>query len=156
MSGFGNRYNNNGNNQAPQGNNMAPSKEDVPNKVKFSSVKLGQTKQGSPTMGLYLKREEAEKLVTLVSQLLAAGEDGCKLACIVISGEKYDSGYTYVNPKEARQDQGQGQNQGNRGFQNGGGGNGGGYRKQNAGPNDRTAAKQFMQNKRIDDGEQKG
>lgn len=89
-------YNNN--NQRPQG------KEEVFNKVKFSSVKLGETKQGSPTMGLYLKRDQMEKLHTLITELLQANEDGMKLGCIVIQGEKYDSGYAYVNPKEKKED----------------------------------------------------
>ena len=128
---FGNK-----NYQRPQG------KEDAPNKVKFSSVKLGETKRGSPTVGLYLKRDQMERMVEIMAAMLQAGEDGCKLSCIVISGKYYDSGYTYVNPKEERK-QGQG------------GSNGGGYRNQstNNGFKDKGAAESFFQSKRINDGE---
>lgn len=132
---FDNR-NNNSNQQRPTG------KEDAPNKVKFSSVKLGETKQGSPTVGLYLKRDQMERMVELMASMLEAGEDGCKLSCIVIHGKDYDSGYTYVNPKEERK-QGQG-------------GSSGGYNRQNQGGNsfkDKGAAKSFFQSKRVDDGE---
>lgn len=134
---FGNK-----NYQRPQG------KEDAPNKVKFSSVKLGETKQGSPTIGLYLGTDKngvnhMEKLYNLLGEMLQAGEDGCKLSCIVIHGKDYDSGYTYVNPKEERK-QGQG------------GQSNGGYSRQNQGGNgfkDKGAAKSFFQSKRVDDGE---
>lgn len=129
---FGNKFNNN-NQQRPAG------KEDVPNKVKFSSVKLGETKQGSPTIGLYLKRDQMEKMTELMASMLAAGEDGCKLSCIVISGKDYDSGYTYVNPKEERK-QGQG------------GPSNGGYSKQN-GFKDKNSARDYLQRKRLNDGE---
>lgn len=154
MSSFG-RNNNSNSQQAPNqaATPVAPAKDEQPNKVKFSSVKMGETKQGSPTVGIYLKRDQLEKLVALGTELLQMGEDGCKLSCIIIPGEKYDSGYAYVNPKEKRQD-GPGSNQGqSRGFQ--GGGNGG-YRKQNAGANDRTSAKAFFASKRVDDGEAQG
>lgn len=133
------RFGNNSNNQRPQG------KEDAPNKVKFSSVKLSQTKQGSPTMGLYLKREQAEKLHSLIEEILSSGEDGFKLSCIVISGESYDSGYAYVNPKEQRKENG-----GSNGRQGGGGG----YRQKPGNFGDKSQARSFFKNKRVDDGEE--
>jgi hypothetical protein len=132
------------------GGNYNKGKEDVPNKVSFSSVKLGQTKQGSPTIGLYLKREQLEKLVTLGAELLEAGEDGCKIGCIVIEGKDYNSGYAYVNAKEARTDnQAQGQSQGS-GYQNRGGNGGGGYRKPSA-PT-RNSARTFLAGKKLASG----
>lgn len=162
--GFGN--NNNNNNIGDAHNNRPQGKEDVFNKVKFSSVKLGQTKQGSPTIGLYLKRDQMEKMHALLSELLAspAGTEGCKIGCICISGKDYDSGYAYVNPKEPRQQEQGGNNGGNAnrgGYNNGGNkgqnNGGGGYRKP-AGGNfgDRSAAQSFLQNKRLNDGEEGG
>lgn len=141
--------NNNGNNnqqqERPQG------KEAAPNKVKFSSVKLGNSKQGSPTIGLYLKPEEMVKLRNLLDELLGMNAEGAKLSCIVIAGEKYDSGYAYVNPKEKRQDNGQGQGQS--GYQRGNGGYG---QRQNAGHGDRAQAREYLQNKRLGGGTQNG
>lgn len=138
--------NNNNNNNNPNG------KEDVPNKIKFSSVKLGQTKQGSPTVGLYLKREQLEKLVALGSELLEAGEDGCKIGCIVIEGKDYDSGYAYVNPKEARQDNQQGAQGGYKSngnsFRGNSGGNG--YRKPSV--STRDSARSFLKGKKLASG----
>jgi hypothetical protein len=139
--GFGNRGNNNNNNNGqgrPQG------KEDEPNKVRFSSVKMGETKQRSPTVALYLKRDQAEKLLNIVSEMLEAGEDGCKLNCIFIEGKDYDSGYAYVNPKSPKQEDGNGQGQRQGGFK-GRGNNRGGYSggKQNA--------REYLQQKRVDD-----
>jgi hypothetical protein len=128
-------------------NNYNKGKEDVPNKVKFSSVKLGQTKQGSPTVGLYLKRDQLEKLVQLGAELLESGQDGCKIGCIVIEGKDYDSGYAYVNPKEQRQDGGQQQGQ-KRSF----GGSSGGYRKSNAPTRDQ--ARSYLKSKKLSDGEE--
>jgi hypothetical protein len=133
-------------------------KVDDPNKVRFSSVKMGETKQGSPTLGLYLKRDQAEKLATLLGEMLNAGEDGCKFSCIVIPGKDWDSGYMYVNPKEQRH-QGDGNNagynKGQGGFQQGNNGStGGGYRKPNGFAGGKSSAREFLQAKRINDGEE--
>ncbi len=116
-------------------------KEEVPNKVKFSSVKLGETKQGSPTMALYLKRDQMEKLHTLVTELLQGEADGMKIGCIVISGEKYDSGYAYVDAKQTRE-QGQQGEQSNESS----GKTKGGFKKSGFG---KDAAKSYFQNKRV-------
>lgn len=141
-------------------NNNNPAKADVFNKVKFSSVKLGQSKQGSPTLGLYLKKDQAERLVGLLTELLQSGQDGCKFSCIVISGKEYDSGYMYVNPKEQRQQgqQGQGQQQGtqqnSRGNENGqtqnSGFNRGGYQKSGGQFAGKDQARSFFESKRVD------
>lgn len=137
---FGNRNNNN--NSRPQG------KEDAPNKVKFSSVKLGETKQGSPTIGLYLKKEQMQKLIGVLMDMDNANEDGCKLSCIVISGKDYDSGYAYVNPKEQRQQDGN---------NNAGGGQyRGGYKQTNSNFSNKSQARDYLKGKRVDDGEAQG
>jgi hypothetical protein len=150
MSSFGTNRPNNGQIQAPQ---QTPAKADQPNKVKFSSIKLSTTKQGSPTVGLYLKREELEKLVALGSELLAMpGNDGCKIGVIVIAGQDYDSGYCYVNPKEPKQEGG-GNQRGNYQNRSSGGYQGGqGYRKQASNFGDKSSARAYMQSKRVDDG----
>jgi hypothetical protein len=161
MSGFGGQ-NNNTNQGADQG--RPNGKEDVFNKVKFSSVKMGQTKQGSPTLGLYLKKDQMEKLHALLTELLQtqAGAEGCKIGCIVIAGKDYDSGYAYVNPKEPRREgqgggQGNGQSQGFNGGNNRAGSNGGGYNRQPRGNfGNKDSARSFLQNKRIDDGKEGG
>lgn len=171
--GFGNNSNGNSNNNSNAGdaaNNARPQgKEDVFNKVKFSSVKLGETKQGSPTIGLYLKRDQMEKMHALLTELLAtpAGTDGCKIGCICISGKDYDSGYAYINPKEPKQDNRNGgntrQNNNNNsgGYNNGRsnntqGNNQGGYRKTSGNFGDRSSAKSFLEGKRLNDGEEGG
>lgn len=139
MSAFGNR-----NNQAPQ---QQPAKADQPNKVKFSSIKLSQTSKGSPTVGLYLKKEEMVKLIELCSELANMPDnDGCKIGVIVIAGQEYDSGYCYVNPKEPKQSSGGFQRGANQNFQ------GGGYRKPASNFADKSQARAFMQSKRLDDG----
>jgi hypothetical protein len=86
-------------------NQVRGNKEDVFNKVKFSSAKLGETKQGSPSIGLYMKRDQLERFVALATELLEnTDSDGCKLSCVIIPGKEYDSGYMYVNPKEPRKE----------------------------------------------------
>jgi len=119
-------------------------KEEVPNKVKFSSVKLGATKQGSNTVGLYLKRDQMEKMHTLLTELLQANEDGCKIGVIVIEGKSYDSGYAYVNPKEKRE--GSEQGAANEGQANGKAS----YPKGNKPSFGKDSARSFFKNKRVE------
>lgn len=151
MSAFNNKprpvfNNNNQNAPAPV---VVAAKAEQPNKVKFSSVKLGQTKQGSNTVGLYLKKEEMQKFVALMNELDEAGEDGCKVSIIVIEGEKYDSGYAYVNPKEPKQ----GSN--NNGYAQAAASNNNNRFGKKPGNNDNKAsARAFLQSKRIDDSEE--
>jgi hypothetical protein len=146
------------NNSSNNGSQGRPQREEVFNKVSFTSVKLGQTKQGSPTLGLYLGGEQMKKLHALLTELVEKGENGCKLSCIVIHGKEYDSGYTYVNPKEARAGgdrQGNGVSEGaprqssggfnrrpNSGFGKAAGGN----------TDDKSAARSFFQSKRVPEG----
>ena len=158
-------WNNNGANGGPvyqNNNNGYQKKADDPTKVSFSSVKLGQTKQGSPTMGMFLKRDQMEKLYGILTELLnsQAGQDGCKIAAIVISGEKYDSGYAYVGPKMPPQQRGSYNNYGNAQTQNtqqtGQTQQRPSYGRQEGPFADKQAARTFIQNKRLPEGETQG
>lgn len=161
-NGYGNRrgnYNNGGGNnggnggghyQGNQQGNQGTRQPDAPNKVRFSSVRLGQTQQGSPSVGMCLKRDQMEKLATLLGEMLNAGLDGCKFNMTVIEGREYASGYMYVADKQQQQQQRQGQGyaQGQQkqsyysnGYNNGGNGNFA----------NKQDARSYVQSKRIPD-----
>lgn len=133
-------------NERPQG------KDDVFNKISFSSVKLGETKQGSLTVGLYLGRDQMEKLQGLINELLSTevGNNGCKVSVICIEGKDYNSGYAYVNPKEPKRDGNN--NYGGQTRQQGGNQ----YSKSRAPGNfaDKSSARSFLESKRLNDGTQ--
>lgn len=120
----------------------------APNKVSFSSVKLGETKQGSPTLNLYLGTDKngvnhMQKLHDLLGELLESGADGCKIGCIVIQGKSYDSGYAYVNPKEQKSE-----NQGQQGGSDQPKKTS--FSKGNKPSFGKAAAQSFFKNKRVD------
>lgn len=123
--------------QRQENNNYKQGKADVPNKVKFSSVRLSQTKQGSPTATFYLKQDQAAKLIELLSELLESGADGAKLSAVVIEGKDYNSGYAYVDKKESRGEQ----NQARGGFAN----------KAKGKFGDKTNAREYLAKKRFND-----
>lgn len=79
-------------------------KEQAPNKVSFSSIKHTENKHGSLISTLFLGAEDAVKLAELLMEAVEESQGiGAKLTVTTITGKSYDSGYTYVNPKNPPQ-----------------------------------------------------
>ncbi len=143
-------------------NNNREQRPEVENKISFSSVKRGENKHGSPTVGLYLGVEDCAKLGQLLQAACEAeNSTGAKLMVQIIEGEKYDSGYAYINPKIPME--GAGRSQGNSNQARGGNNqsrSGGGYNRANKfnqrqghKAQGQAASKDFFKKKQLDSDE---
>lgn len=144
-------------------NNTREQRPEVENKVSFSSVKRGQNKHGSPTLGLYLGVEDCAKLAALVQAACEVeNSTGTKIMVQIIEGEKYDSGYAYINPKIPMENSDRSQGNGGqaRGGNSQGPRSGGGYNRANKfnqrqgfKAQGQAASKDFFKKKQVDSDE---
>lgn len=151
---FNNKNGNDNGNNAQHAQQRPQGKEEVFNKLSFTSVKLGQTKQGSATMTLYMGRDQMEKAVGLMQELLSTpvGDLGCKLSVICIEGKSYTSGYAYLNPKEPKKE---GSNNYVPNGQTQAAPQNNSYGRQRQGNfGNKESARSFLESKRINDGKQ--
>lgn len=74
-----------------------------PDKVSFTSIKRGENQYGSPTVVAYLGNDAIAVLVRRLSAVSEKSDKGAKLFIQIIEGDKYDSGYAYVDEKQEGQ-----------------------------------------------------
>lgn len=109
-----------------------------PDKISFSSVKRGTNKHGSPYIGLYMGNDAAAILVRRVQAVTKSSSSGVKLFIQIIAGEKYDSGYAYVDVKQENRNS-------DKGWQS---------KRKDASDSGKSNAKKFLNKKRVDSGDE--